>query len=113
MTTATFVSNDVITLVNAFSLNMLTNPNGATVRIDAIDPGTVAGLNLLSCVGHQDTANVLSDILGVPVPMNRATAKVNPGDKMVVAQLHGTRLPEGATSLPDGASIQFWLVSID
>lgn len=109
MTAAT----QTVFLTNAFSINMLSNPDGCSVNFNAIDPQDVASMSFTSAVGHADTAAVIGNILGVSVPMNRATVTLNRGDKVVIAQLHGTRLPEGATQLPDGASIKFWLVSVN
>lgn len=68
--------------------------------------------NLESAVGHTDTAAVYSDVLGVAVPANRVTIALKPGDRMIVGQYRGPRLPEGATTLPAGATIQWLRVSI-
>lgn len=44
------------------------------------------------------------------VPVNRASYTLVPGEKLLVAQYKGPRLPEGATKLPEGATIEFYLV---
>lgn len=69
--------------------------------------------DLESVIGHADTARIVSDILGVELPANRATVKLEKGEKMIVAQYSGPRLPEGATSLPEGAKIEFVLVEVN
>jgi hypothetical protein len=47
----------------------------------------------------------------MPVPTNRATVSLKKGDTVVVGQYRGSRLPEGATTLPEGATIQWlWVV---
>ena len=65
---------------------------------------------VVSVVGHADTAAVFSTVLGRDVPYNRATIKLADGDHLLVGQYIGPRLPEGATSLPEGATIEWWIV---
>jgi hypothetical protein len=48
----------------------------------------------VSAVGHQATAVLLTQLLGVEVPMNRITIKAKPGDKLVHFVLR-ERIPEG------------------
>jgi hypothetical protein len=55
---------------------------------------------------------VVGSLLGREVPMNRATVQLTAGDVLFVAQYSGPRLPEGATSLPDGAKIEFLRVTL-
>ena len=43
--------------------------------------------------------------------MNRISVNLGNNDVLLVAQLSGGRLPEGATTIPDGMSIQFWVVA--
>lgn len=84
-------------LLNAFSVQMLDNfPCKVTFEEVAQLPQ-----GLTSAVGHQDTANVLG------VEMNRINVKLHSGDVAYLAQLQGGRLPEGATTLPDGFSFKF------
>ena len=80
--------------------------------VEAIS-GSSAVVSLESVIGHADTARLVSDILGVELPANRATVKLQKGEKMIVAQYSGPRLPEGATSLPEGAMIEFVLVEVN
>lgn len=63
-----------------------------------------------SAIGHADTATVVSGILGTDVPMNRISVSLEGEWKILVAQYSGPRLQEGAKSLPEGATIQFWIV---
>ncbi|MFW6030102.1 MAG: STIV orfB116 family protein [Halanaerobiales bacterium] len=65
-----------------------------------------------SAIGHQDTANVVSSILGITIPCNRINISLNQGDVLIVAQVVGGRLPEGAITLPDGFRLQFFRVEI-
>ena len=96
-------------LVNAFSIQMLSGP--ATVRFDEIDAAEVPA-DVVSAIGHADTAAVLSDLLGFEVPMNRAFVTLDEDTELYVAQLVGGRLPEGATTLPEGFSFKFYRVTI-
>jgi hypothetical protein len=96
-------------LTNAFSIQMLSGP--ATVRFDEIAPEDIPA-DVVSAVGHADTANVLSDLLGFEVPMNRAFVTLEPDAEIYVAQLIGGRLPEGSTTLPEGFTFKFYRVTL-
>ena len=47
-----------------------------------------------SAIGHQGTADLLSKILGIPVPMNRVAIRMAEGDEAIVFRLKN-RLAEG------------------
>lgn len=96
-------------LANAFSLQMLTAPCG--VQVQEISPQEIP-VDCVSCVGHEDTARVLSGILGRDVPAARVNIHLDVGDSLYVAQLTGGRLPEGATTLPEGFCIRFFKVEV-
>ena len=49
-------------------------------------------------------------ILVRPVVANRVNVKLEPGVLILVGQYIGPRLPKGATTLPEGASIEWWTV---
>ena len=86
-------------LLNSVSLNMFSDPS---VTIIGRELDKVPDLEKLeSFVGHQQ----LADILGVK--LNRSQAVFQDGEKAVVAQYIGQRLPEGATKLPKGAKVVF------
>ena len=116
-----------IYLGNAFSLSMLdreaqrnqagdavyTNPRIPRPVDDPVgwlDQHEAAGVEIISAVGHADTAAVFAAVLGRPVAVNRATIKLAPGQCLLVGQYIGPRLPEGATTLPEGATIEWWVV---
>jgi len=84
-------------LSNAFSLGMLQDSE-TTLKVAEVDTAIVKNLLVSqpwqSAVGHQGTADILSSLLGVTVPMNRVTLKLGKGDILVVFQLL-TRLEEG------------------
>ena len=68
------------------------------------------GREVVSCIGHADTAAILSGILGMDLPPNRVSVKLTDHDTLLVGQYIGPRLPEGATTLPEGATIEWWVI---
>ena len=99
--------------LNAFSANMLAE-FPATIRFEelTLERAKTLALGTISAVGHADTAAVFSAVLGVCVPVNRATVALKAGERALLGQYSGPRLPEGATSLPEGATIKWLLVSV-
>ncbi len=97
---------------NAFSLNMLANLEGAEVEFKGIEIDEVPARDCESIVGHSSTASLFSALLGVEVAENRATYTLAAYDLLYVGQYSGPRLPEGATSLPEGASLKWYQVRI-
>lgn len=96
-------------LTNAFSIQML--EKGGVVRFEEID-ATEVPADVVSAVGHADTAAVLTDMLGFEVPVNRAFVTLDEDTELYVAQLVGGRLPEGATTLPEGFQFKFFRVTL-
>ena len=107
-----------VVIANAFSLNMLNLEVGITdlqirpaspdvIRYEVEDAGGYA-----SIVGHADTAAVFSSLLGLDVPCNRATFTLEEGATLFVGQYKGPRLPEGATTLPEGAKVEWAMVTL-
>jgi hypothetical protein len=50
--------------------------------------------SIKSIIGHESTATLLSQLLGIKVEFNREAIMLKPGDSLIVFQLL-TRLPEG------------------
>jgi len=99
-------------LGNAFSLQMVTHLSGdVIITRSEISPEQVAE-DATSCIGHPDTANVVSSILGRKVETARISVSLNPGDILYVAQYIGPRLPEGCTELPEGAEMKFYKITV-
>jgi len=112
-------------VVNSFSINMLADYS-AFVNFKEISPAQAAlelarvtcrGDHWSSAVGHADTAAVMTAALqeaapehGIVIPCNRATVQLHRGDRALVGQYSGPRLQEGATKLPEGATIR-WVVA--
>jgi hypothetical protein len=102
-------------LLNAFSLNMIVAP--ATVNVSEISVDEVIrrlnGWPFISAVGHADTAAVFGSALGLPISANRETVTLHTGADAIVGQYVGPRLPEGATTLPEGATIKWLFVAVE
>lgn len=99
-------------LGNAFSLQMLDLNKDQHITITPVTATEVANANFESCVGHSDTATILSILLGKEVACNRVSLHLHPGDILYVAQVIGGRLPEGTTKLPEGFEIKFCKVEM-
>ncbi len=116
-----------ILIANAFSLSMLDRDTQRGCAGDAVydnpriprpcdEPAEwlaewkVAGAEIESVVGHADTAALFSAILSRPVTVNRVSVKLARDHRLLVGQYIGPRLPEGATTLPEGARIEWWIV---
>ena len=112
-------------IANAFSLSMLNREDQLTDPRQPLpieDPQRFIASSREMCrmegdccmihsiVGHKDTAAVFSAELRIPVAFNRETFELQPEDDLLVGQYVGPRLEEGATSLPFGARIEWWLV---
>lgn len=99
-------------LTNAFSIQMLNSmSNPVLVKFEEIKAKDIPR-DVISAVGHADTAAVLSGILGFEIPMNRTSVFLDEFTELFVAQLVGGRLPEGATELPEGFKFKFFRVTI-
>lgn len=104
-------------LSNAFSLNMLERANQ---RIHLVPVSTTEARAHLSypsgftcAIGHADTAHVVGGDLDLALDACRIDVQLQPDDILVVAQYRGPRLPEGASTLPDGAAIEYWVVDVE
>jgi hypothetical protein len=107
----------MVYVTNAFSLNMLPdNCTVANILVTKISLDTAREFlkrnTFQSYIGHADLASIASNLLGVPLEVNRQTLTVKEGDAVLVVQYRGPRLPEGTTTLPEGATLEFWLVDI-
>ncbi len=96
---------------NAFALSMFDvfGHCGITVNVRSVQSADLPE-EMISVVGHQNTAELLSGVLGRQVGFCRCTLQLSEYDTLYVAQYVGPRLPEGATSLPEGAGFQLYRV---
>jgi len=101
-------------LANAFSLQMIDidTSEESFLQVTSVRAEEVAEADFVSVIGHADTANVVSGILNREVKMNRQSVKLTLMDTLYVAQVVGGRLPEGATTLPEGFRIEFLKVRL-
>jgi hypothetical protein len=101
-------------LSNAFALSMLqVDLAELTVRALSLDEARAETAGRQSAVGHADVAAVYSEQLGTTITANRSNIVLNKGDSLLVGQYVGPRLSEGATHLPDGATIRWQLVTVN
>ena len=102
-------------LSNAFSLSMVSHIGSCNLSINSNICNyreMIEDLLPISVVGHADTANLFSNLLGMPIPMNRVSITLNRGDTIIVGQYTGPRLPEGTSVLPEGASITWMCINV-
>lgn len=103
-------------IANAFSLQMLSCEQSHDLHTWQMSKRQVGFLfaetKVISAIGHQDLAEVVSGELGFEVPANRINVRLEKGDTLIVAQLLGGRLPEGTTRLPEGFQIVFLGVEV-
>ena len=106
----------MIYVSNAFSLQMTDCNKPHTIHTEPVTAEQVAESirdGFTSAIGHADTANVVSGLLGVEIPCQRINVRLTADDTLYVAQLTGGRLPEGATTLPEGFTLTFQRVTVD
>lgn len=109
-------------ICNAFSLSMLDRemqretpliPRPLDER-DAkamVEGYRLMGWDVASAVGHADTAELFGRVLGLKLDPNRMNVKLNAETALLIGQYVGPRLPEGATTLPEGATIEWWTIT--
>jgi len=89
-----------IYIANAFSLNMLPGISKEytiyirEATLEEVKQILNTELEVISAVGHQATATVLSQLLGKEIPTNRITIQITIDDILIVFQLLA-RLEEG------------------
>lgn len=49
----------------------------------------ISGEEILSAIGHQSTADILTELLDMPIPMNRILFQQEPGQKAICFKLRG------------------------
>lgn len=109
-------------IMNAFSIQMILDligetdgENQVTVSFSPLSKEKAAAIldgEVDSFIGHKETADIVSKMLGMEIPFQRRFAKLVPGEAAIIAQVKGGRLPEGATTLPEGVEIVFILVMV-
>lgn len=101
-------------LTNAFSLDML-----EINEIKSIDiiPYSIDYLktyltkrNFISAIEHQSTAEILSNLLNLHIPMNRISVKMTENDAIIVFQYSDPGLEEGMITLPKNAGFKVYKI---
>lgn len=64
------------------------------INVDEAKELLIGSGGFISAVGHEGTAQVMSELLGVEIPFNRIQVSMRVGDKALVFRLL-KRLPEG------------------
>lgn len=108
-------------ICDAFSLNQLSHVDWSITAhacsqqdVEHVLLGAAAfgGVEFAGAIGHADMAEIVNSMLGISLPHKRMDILLSVEDMLVVAQYVGPRLPEGATVLPERATIKWWVVSI-
>lgn len=87
----------MVLLLNAFSANML-EKFPETVNFSELsleEAKALLAVGFESAVGHQATAQILTERLGLLVEAKRVNVTLRPGDSAVLAQVRLPRLEEG------------------
>lgn len=106
-------------ITNAFPINALQKLDFSRLTVSKIGLDAARALasetQLVSAIGHQSTADVVSNLIGVQIPMRRERLIFNPGDDVLVFSLN-TRLEEGKVLTKDELEkldFQFYFVTIN
>lgn len=101
-------------VTNAFSINMLvghTNISFTHITNQTAVKIFNGSQGYTWAVGHADTSAILAGALGATeVNPERVNVLFDGTVPLLVGQYRGPRLPEGTTTLPQGATIEWWLV---
>lgn len=107
-----------VIISNGFSFSMLSGSKEVLISCHKISTEEVKELlkehPFLSIIGHQATAEILSNLLEVPIKTNRVFYKFQENDILIVASLN-TRLQEGKILSKEElreTDISFWKVEI-
>jgi hypothetical protein len=65
---------------------------------------------IVSAVDDTNLAAIFSTELGREIPVNRVSIKPTTDDMVLVGQYIGPMLLEGAKALPEGATIEWWVI---
>jgi hypothetical protein len=100
-------------IINAFSLNMLDTTATSALLVKPLtkEEASRLAVGAISYIGHESTRVIVGKELDLELSFNRGTLALRPRDVLLVAQYVGPRLEEGATSLPEGARINFLKVT--
>jgi len=101
-------------LANAFSLQMLNGISEAKIGVRKLSADQVCQKlqgSFVSVVGHEATAQFLSELFGVYIPFNRLNLKFEENDVVIVAQYTKGRL-NGEPAIFKSDDFSFYEVKI-
>jgi len=104
-------TNNTNQIVGILNTSIITADGNYTLTTISTEEAQFIARNnqILSAVGHEATAQVLTTILGVDVPVNRIMYSQEVGQKAIVLKING-RIPEGKIlSLEDIEQIGYTL----
>jgi len=106
----------MVYLGNAFSLQMLKNKRRVRLICDEMPAERVSAYlqshQFKSIIGHDNTAGVLTKLLGVDVWTNRESIELDKGDILVVAQYSKGRIIDRELEQVNPDDFTFWVVRI-
>lgn len=82
----------MVTLLNTSVLTNYGSYTYAPLTLDEVR--RLIGEGFTSAIGHPETADVVSELLKTPVPVNRVDYVQQPGDKAIIFKLR-SRIPAG------------------
>ena len=88
------LNTSILTAFGAYEYKALSLSDAQCIVYNAIDPVTGPDDGILSAVGHESTAAILSELLWAPIPMNRIQFAQELHQSAIVFKLKG-RPPEG------------------
>lgn len=85
--------------MNIYLTNTTIIPNDGvyqceTISLDIVKKAIAGGFTLTSAIGHQSTADILTELMAMPVEVNRIAIEMEVDDIMVAFKLK-QRPPEG------------------
>ncbi len=113
--------NGKLVFGNSFSINMFkSDVEDVVVRFKKMSTDDVKEIikmfdnEFLSVIGHEAWAGIVSNDLGINVPVNKQTYTLQDNDTLIVCQIRGNRLENGVTSLSeeDKGLVEYWKVEI-
>jgi len=99
----------MIYLTSSFSLQMIKRYPLRAIIEEITKDQFIEGLRFgfYGAIGHEPTASMMTNDLGMFIKYNRDRVTVIEGDQLYVWQYSGGRLPEGARVLPVGGEIRY------
>jgi hypothetical protein len=94
MASLAILNTSIVTAFGDFTYKAISLRDAQMLVYNANEPGIGPDDGILSAIGHQSTAEILTELLEVPVAMNRIQFAQEVGQSAIVFKLKG-RAPEG------------------